>query len=278
MEDAAKRYFANTYIEYLYGSYIHCDGSWKQYHVICPFHKFYFILDGECEIQMAGEAFSGQKGVLFLIPANCRHSFYHKNDKYITKYWLHCDIRAGSSDFLQSLGLPYYVIVPEDRTKEFSGYFRDIFRLERENSPASQVRVNARIMELLAGFMELSGVEKLSGKSSYSQEFTRLLQYMEEHMGEKLTNSLLAGRLFIHPNYFIRMFKKNMGITPLQYLNRIRTERAKSLLENSDLPVSDIMIQVGIQDLSTFSKYFKHYTGYTPGSFKEMFGTKKNCD
>lgn len=76
-------------------------------------------------------------------------------------------------------------------------------------------------------------------------------------------------------NYFIRMFKSYMGVPPLNYVNRLRVERAKSLLENTSMPVSSVMRSLGFEDLSTFSSFFKHYTGYNPSLFRKTFGRQE---
>jgi AraC-like DNA-binding protein len=51
-------------------------------------------------------------------------------------------------------------------------------------------------------------------------------------------------------------------------------ERAKALLENTSLPISELMLLVGFEDLSSFSNFFKHYSGYNPKVFRRTFGTQ----
>ena len=65
------------------------------------------------------------------------------------------------------------------------------------------------------------------------------------------------------------MFKKAVGTNFVDYLTRVRIERAKELLCCTSLQVSEIADQVGFRDYRYFSQIFKKYTGYTPREFQE---------
>lgn len=273
MANADTDFFSNLYIHYYYGSYTRCRETWKEYHVSCPYSKLYYIRKGECELVIDGKTYHALPGMLFFIPAHVRHSYYHINDNHVEKYWMHFDLNVGESQTFQSLGLPYFVCVPE--SEALDGQFQEIISLSRQMDPASRIQEKAAILKLVSSYFQLAqtaGYDAAADAAPSSEtDIQRVIQYMNRHLSDKLSVSELAGLLHVHPNYFIRLFKTYMGMPPLRYQNMLRIERAKSLLENTSLPVSEIMHQVGFEDRSTFSRFFRHYTGYNPMQFRKLF-------
>jgi transcriptional regulator GlxA family with amidase domain len=60
-------------------------------------------------------------------------------------------------------------------------------------------------------------------------------------------------------------------MTPLAYIQQVRVERAKALLESSDLPVDAVSWKIGYEDAAFFNRLFKRTTGLTPGAYRRMF-------
>lgn len=266
-------FFSNLYIHYYYGSYTKCGENWKEYHVSCPFSKLYYIQKGECELVIEGKTYHALPGMLFMIPAHTQHSYYHISDDHIEKYWMHFELKTGDDQALKSLGLPYYVIVP--KSEALDTLFQEIFSLSKQMDPAARMLEKSAVLKLIGIYIRLAQAagytSHANSLSSPERDIHQVIEYMNSHLSDRITTSELAGLLHLHPNYFIRLFKAHMGIPPLSYWNRLRIERAKSLLENTALPVSDIMQQVGFEDISTFSRFFKHYTGYNPRQFRKTF-------
>lgn len=273
MAHADMDFFSNLYIHYYYGSYTRCRENWKEYHVSCPYSKLYYIRKGECELVIDGNTFHALPGMLFFIPAHTQHSYYHINDNHVEKFWIHFDLKTGDSQAFQNLGLPYSVTVPE--TEDLDIQFQEIISLSRQLDPASRMQEKAAILKLVSSYIRLAQadchVSMPNAPASPEADMQQVIQYMNRHLSDKLSVSELAGLLHVHPNYFIRLFKTHMGMPPLRYQNMLRVERAKSLLENTVLPVSEIMQQVGFEDPSTFCRFFKHYTGYNPMKFRKTF-------
>jgi transcriptional regulator GlxA family with amidase domain len=73
------------------------------------------------------------------------------------------------------------------------------------------------------------------------------------------------------PRTFKRRFKAATGLTPIAYVQRIRVERAKRLLETTDEPVEEISWAVGYEDPTSFRRLFKRVTGLPPGAYRRRF-------
>jgi AraC family transcriptional regulator, arabinose operon regulatory protein len=96
-----------------------------------------------------------------------------------------------------------------------------------------------------------------------------VLQYIEAHLTDNLTVEELAQIAHFHPNYFIQLFKNFTGNSPIQYINRVRLEKAKHLLTMTELNVSAIADAVGLE-LSYFSRMFREHNGVSPTAYREF--------
>lgn len=99
---------------------------------------------------------------------------------------------------------------------------------------------------------------------------TRAKAYIQEHHTESLRLGQIAKAVNSSPFYFCKMFKKSTGLNFTDYLSRIRIERAKNLLLNPNLRVSEIAFEVGFQSLTHFNRVFKHTVGQSPTRYREQ--------
>ena len=95
---------------------------------------------------------------------------------------------------------------------------------------------------------------------------TGALHTMTENSSVNLSD--IVSPLNISEEHFCRIFKDYTGFRPFEYINRLKIQKAKELLKNSDLSIKDISYQTGFESHSYFSKLFKRYTGCTPGEYR----------
>ena len=98
---------------------------------------------------------------------------------------------------------------------------------------------------------------------------TRAKQFITDHQTEELSLEQVAKSVNTSKFYFCKMFKKTTGINFTDYLSRVRTERAKNLLLNPNLRVSEIAYEVGFQSLTHFNRVFKRILGCSPTAYRE---------
>jgi AraC-like DNA-binding protein len=96
------------------------------------------------------------------------------------------------------------------------------------------------------------------------------ISYMHEHYTEKLTLDEVAGHVFISPPYLSKVFAEEMGHNFKHHLNTIRIDRAKDLLTDPHLSLTDIALSLGYGDQSYFTKVFKKHIGVSPRKYREM--------
>jgi len=106
--------------------------------------------------------------------------------------------------------------------------------------------------------------------SSHSDELVADAQHwLQANLASPLSMATLASHLQLSPRTLNRRFRRATGLTPLAYLQSLRVAAAKDLLRHSNLPVGDIAWQVGLQDVSYFSRLFHRHSGVSPLRYRE---------
>ena len=107
--------------------------------------------------------------------------------------------------------------------------------------------------------------------SEKSSRIHTVTSYIAEHYAERLDIEYLASLIHLDKCYFIRYFKKKIGMTPQQYLIHTRLREAKALLSRLDLPVSEIAYMVGYNNIAYFVSSFRKYVSMSPNQYRAGF-------
>ncbi|HUW40430.1 MAG TPA: helix-turn-helix domain-containing protein [Rectinemataceae bacterium] len=106
----------------------------------------------------------------------------------------------------------------------------------------------------------------------HADTLQKALRYINAHYTEEITLDDVAGAVFLSPTYFSKLFNAEMKCRFTAYLNRVRIDKSRILLKNTDIPLVDIAGMVGYEDQSYFTKVFKKTVGVSPGRFRESGG------
>jgi AraC-like DNA-binding protein len=104
---------------------------------------------------------------------------------------------------------------------------------------------------------------------------TDIMRELDKHFTESISLNELSHRYGISKFYLIRQFKKYTGFTPNEYIINSRISYAKELLQYSNLPVSEISIRTGVENVSHFINLFKGREGDTPLAFRKKWSVVK---
>ena len=133
-------------------------------------------------------------------------------------------------------------------------------------------RQHESVVKLLAIFAQhlsmLSNQVVVQHENAEPPVITRAKEYIHEHQTEELSLGQVAKAVNTSTFYFCKMFKKVTGINFTDYLSRVRIEKAKNLLLNPNLRVSEIAFEVGFQSLTHFNRVFKKILGQSPTEYR----------
>jgi transcriptional regulator GlxA family with amidase domain len=100
----------------------------------------------------------------------------------------------------------------------------------------------------------------------------RAEDWLHNHFPDDIDIDRLAADMALTPRTFLRRFKAATGEAPLAYLQRLRIDAAKRMLEEDRLTIQEVGIAVGYDDVAFFRNLFKRHSGLTPGAYRERYG------
>jgi len=95
------------------------------------------------------------------------------------------------------------------------------------------------------------------------------LGFLHQNYAQPINRKDVALAVGVNPNYLSQIFRQEVSISPLDYLNRLRIQKAKELLSQSQDTITKIATQVGFNDSAYFSRVFHKLTGQSPQEFRQ---------
>jgi AraC-like DNA-binding protein len=137
--------------------------------------------------------------------------------------------------------------------------------------PAKQHEAVIKLLSIFAQHLSiLSNQILVQSQNAEPPLITRAKEFIKEHQTENLRLGQVAKAVNSSPFYFCKLFKKATGLNFTDYLSRIRIERARNLLLNPNLRVSEIAFEIGFQSLTHFNRVFKNTVGQSPSQYREQ--------
>ena len=269
-----KNYLSHLNINLIIADYTHCPANWRDIDYIPDYNKFYFICNGEGWLKIGEQEFFPKPGQLFFMPAGIKQSYSTISKNTFEKYWCHFTAKIGDVSLCNFIKFPFYIDVVDK--KEVEKLFIKLIDYYKSEKIPSCLYAQSMLIEIFAYYIgNIPEGNLLLSPSSSVKKLNYLLLYIENNISLDLTVEKLAKMAGFHPNYFIRFFKKHMGNSPINYINKIKMEKAKELLSiNDEMNISEIAYTIGFNDVYHFSKVFKKYTGFSPSEFRNIVKNK----
>ena len=140
-----------------------------------------------------------------------------------------------------------------------------IYVAQDDNSVTAKYKTQSLLCKLFA-YM-LSTLEKTPAYSN-AEDVISSIKSMIDYNYNNVSVSVLSEKACLTPEYFSRLFKEKTGLSPKQYILRIRLDKAKEMLVNTDYPIKNIAVTVGFKDPLYFSRIFVKREGVSPSEFR----------
>lgn len=228
---------------------------------------FFFVLEGECYLDVASETHILRKGQLAFLPKGKARRYTQMSDSFALYETSFC-VGANGNNLMSALGLSCSnFVVDVDDPEALKRLFESSVRIEMAKNPLHSISACANTLSIIRIYAEARSRLESDDRSRFSS----VIGYMSENMHGELTLGELADNACMHPTYFVRKFRLAFGMPPMAYLNRLRIYKAMSLLSSTESSVEDIAEAVGIRDRSYFARIFKRHTGVTPTEYRSAF-------
>ncbi|MBM7568537.1 AraC family transcriptional regulator [Paenibacillus sacheonensis] len=239
--------------------------------IVYPHWVVSFVTDGEVELQAGGvtrHAFSGQ--VMLHAP---HLPFSERSDRGGNHRWF--VVEAANDHGMELLRLypvgevttimdPGKYIQVFDQMLAAWGDKEGAFR-EMEISSLCQLL----LFYLLQSWERGGRTPRSLPASKNDKRFQVLITHINAKLDEKVSREQLAELVHMNPNYLDRIFAEKFRLTPMQLLRELRLRKARRLLEQTELPLSQIAVQCGMGDAAYLNRQFAKSCSITPGAYRE---------
>ena len=164
-----------------------------------------------------------------------------------------------------------YVIVS---VYDYFSYCQQALRLQITDyilKPVDYEEFGICIDNLKISLYEQRMAEEHEPKEQGERVIIGITRYLQEHLEEEVSLSVLAEEFHLNPQYISQLFKNEIGVGFLAYLTNIRMEKAKKLLLSTSFPIAEIAQKTGYGDYRVFTKVFKKAEGITPSQYRREF-------
>ncbi len=146
-----------------------------------------------------------------------------------------------------------------------------LIRICSSTDRSKNIYADLNLKELLIRILQSQHLRLLEENAEDNNNKSRLhfvLQYIHEHLTEKIQVDTLSRQAYLSRNIFFKWFKHQFGLTPLEYITRERIRLARQLLAEENDSVSEVGQQCGFSDVNYFVRAFKRSEGLTPGAYR----------
>lgn len=240
------------------------------------FNDFVFILikEGTLYLNQNGKEIALKENQFILLRANVEHFGYHTTEGNLSYLWVHFQFQEGTQTVDSLLENKNCYIIPEygeiSSSKRASILFHQLLDISRQENIYSSSMIDYALSLLM---MEITQ-ELLSNSATLPSPIIHITEWIKANYYLPLTVKDLANEFNYNADYLSTMFKKTMGQSIIQFINKVRIDSSKVLLMNFDISIKEIAYSCGFQDEKYYMKTFKKQVGMTPSQYKKAFEKK----
>ena len=216
------------------------------------FSRIYYVRGGRTEYRDEYRRFGLRAGYLYIFPNAAPYSIKHDPSDPLRCTFMHLH------------WFPVVVTEPVALPAEEDGLMFRLLSAFTAAVDGGNHKIIAALGDAFETFFRETGA--VSGSAPPALD---VLPYIANNLHRELRVEDLARRCGYHPQYFIRLFSRAMGMSPHQYIINARLREALRLLK-SELPVTAVSEQCGYRDLKTFSRAFREKFGLSPTAYRSM--------
>ncbi|BFT71044.1 hypothetical protein PAENIP36_24860 [Paenibacillus sp. P36] len=255
-------------------------------------YELLFLMEGQLEVRVEERVYEGRPGDVFFFKPGERHAIQSKGAQTIRQPHVHFDLNVlpDSPDVTVSfksmeqmsekekewfrtdlLSKSPYFIPNHFRPRDSTHLERVLFDLIREHEtkpPYYEFRVKSAMLDLLAILLREQYYGGKTNKEGQVEFLSEIRTYIDRHVNQNVTLEELSEKFHVSKFHLIHLFKTMFQMTPIQYHQYIRMERAKNSIQFSNTPLSQIAEQLGFANIHTFSRAFKTVMGKSPSHFR----------
>ncbi len=264
------------------------QGDWNWQNVNSPCTRIYYVSEGEAQVCFADKCVTLSPRHLYMIPAYTTHSYQCKG--HFVHYYLHVyegfrnemnvmelydfpsevEAEEGDEHLFEQLcrQFPYAKLADSDpQTYDNTTKFADYVRRYHDLALWEKMELRGTTLMLFSRFVRKATLRVWT----QDERLKRVLTHIHRNICKNIEIGELADIACVTKPHLIRLFKNELGTSPIQYINRKKIEKAQLLLFTTENPIKDIAFTLGFSDHSYFIRLFRKLSGTTPHGYRTTY-------
>lgn len=256
-------------------------------------YELLYVKEGEIKVTVEGKVYHGLSGDIFLFKPMQTHSIYLLNNKPLHQPHIHFDLYYQSDspsvkvsykplkamtsqeklwfrqDIIQTMPEPLPNHLRLNKPLLIENYIHDIiFEFDRK-FPFYETAAKGLFIQLWIQLLRENHWQNNTHLLSNWEQLDRVKNYLSHHINEEITLDELSGIANLSKYYLCGLFRNAYGTTPIQYHTAIRLEKAKQMIQFTNLSITSIAEQLGFHSIHAFSRTFRKVEGVPPSFYRK---------
>ena len=261
----------------------HIENAGRSFQIPVHWHdefEIIYVRSGFLTVSISGESYIGKTGEAFVVSPGNLHLMGSQSgtvDYYTFLFPLkYISFRTDDmldEKLLEPLNSGHLMICPrvKDTAKELCEQLIEIYMAKKDESEskiATQVRTKIILLQFILEMWKKGFVieNDTSGRNTVEKE---MVSYIQQNFTGKISLREFGEQFHLSEKYISRYFKEHFHITLSQYVTSLRLEHAKQLLQDTDIPVTDVAMQSGYQNVSYFIRSFQKAYAVSPLKYRK---------
>ena len=261
----------------------HIENAGRSFQIPVHWHdefEIIYVRSGFLTVSISGESYIGKTGEAFVVSPGNLHLMGSQTgtvDYYTFLFPLkYISFRTDDmldEKLLEPLNSGHLMICPrvKDTAKELCEQLIEIYMAKKDESEskiATQVRTKIILLQFILEMWKKGFVieNDTSGRNTVEKE---MVSYIQQNFTGKISLREFGEQFHLSEKYISRYFKEHFHITLSQYVTYLRLEHAKQLLQDTDIPVTDVAMRSGYQNVSYFIRSFQKAYAVSPLKYRK---------
>lgn len=268
--------FDQASLSFTHGNCYVCRPAWSIPPLPVSHDGLFFITQGQGWVQYDNQRLDAKPGHLFLTRQGQTISAGHDPQSPITTWSIGFNLRVtGGLDPLRQSPWPMRLTLNQSRQaairplfEQFVTPFQRATTIDRLTSRGAFFMLLAQVFGLIQTLPDKHVISRDDRPNLEHSRLTGLIEHIESNLHQPLPVHALAKRAHVTPSHLAHLFRKELGMSPSDYVRFRRLTKARSLLRQSDQPIAQIGQLVGFGDPYHFSRVFRHDEGLSPRAYR----------
>ncbi|MGR6126151.1 AraC family transcriptional regulator [Paenibacillus sp. SER-28] len=230
-------------------------------------YVFKYTLSGSGSLDLEGKSYSLKAGEAFFVEIPSDHRYYFPKDSEGWEFIFITLVGREAAEcwrFMKEQSGPVLKVPPDSKLIQL---LLKIYQDTSDQKITDAYHASAKAYEfIMECYRFIKNIESTEG---FSLQITKALSYIQTHYSKPITLDEIAAVSGFSRYYFIKQFQHQLNMTPMQYLTKIRIQKAAELLRSTTSSVTDIADIVGYANANYFNKVFRKAVGVSAGAFRD---------